>query len=350
MSKIVTLEDDVVTIGRYIPELVPAPVTDASAVELQASPPGMPAMPMMPVVGGAPWSAPQQQPNNRPEQACRCGRCQRCHNASQWGGGSTPSATTASTQPNVISVTVNPIIEGARINVSPTIEHNPTLEYNPTLEHNPTMEQSPSFSPLIEASPSHTFTPTFEQTPTFSPSIDAGAYLESLPSDADTSYYRQSPTGEPAATARAAHPALKTQAPDIVAAGSEAPPPVERIIERPVFVDRILEVIKELPPVVRTIVQPVERLVRQIVREPSYMPVRYDVPADRAVTQPVRYDVPADRDVIQPVRYDVPQDRMVIVPVSQKKRAAKVAAVRPPQPFQVVRNKEDQATAINWWT
>lgn len=114
-------------------------------------------------------------------------------------------------------------------------------------------------------------------------------------------------------------------------------------VERPVFVDRVHEVVNQ---VTKPVYIPVREVVERIKQTPLFMPFQTKKPVDRAVPMPLKVPQPVDRTVPIPLKVPQPVDRTVIVPVNP---AQTNRPVRPPQPFQTVTNKRDQTTDVNYF-
>lgn len=118
------------------------------------------------------------------------------------------------------------------------------------------------------------------------------------------------------------------------------PQPIVQTVEKPVFIDRVREVVKE-------IAVPVKQVVERIKQQPMFMPFQTRTPVDRPVPIPLKVPTPVDREVPLPVKYLQPVDRPVVVPVNPQ---TPQRGVRPPQPFQTVKNKRDDQTGINYFS
>lgn len=279
MNKIMTLEDDV----------------------------SMPAAPALPAIAGA--SAPQSESapvyilRNR---SCTCGRCPECQNRQSMHMASAPAP--------VINLTFNPSVA-----VNPNITANggnATSEGSTATSEGSTATSPNGFSSVLGMAPG---------------THGSDRYASSLPgTPSQTPQTRPTPNVTPIAGATGwGTPLPNTAAP--AQPGAPTPTPTtntERIIERPVFIDRIKEVVRK---VFEPMFMPVDRTVTKTVGRIEPVPVRHDV--DRYVAEPV------------PVRRDVPVDRTVPVAV----RPTTAPTPRPPQPYQVAKNKKDQVTDINYF-
>ena len=118
----------------------------------------------------------------------------------------------------------------------------------------------------------------------------------------------------------------------------------ERIVERPVFVDRVHEVVNR---VTEPVYVPVREIVERVKQLPMFMPVKAIRNVDRTVPVPVKYNQPVDRPIPTPVKVVTPVDRPVVIPVNPQE---KPRTVRPPQPYQVVTNKKTPETGVNYFS
>jgi len=117
-----------------------------------------------------------------------------------------------------------------------------------------------------------------------------------------------------------------------------------QVVEKPVFIDRVREVINEIA---KPVYVPVREVVEKIKQMPLFMPFRTIKPVDRPIPMPLTVQKPVNRDVPVPVRYNQPVERIVPVPVNESRP---VRAPRPTQPFQVLTNKKNTETGINYFS
>lgn len=120
--------------------------------------------------------------------------------------------------------------------------------------------------------------------------------------------------------------------------------PMVQTVEKPVFIDRVKEVVNE---VIRPVYIPVKEIVERVKQLPLFMPFQTKTPVDRPVPMPLKVVQPVDRPVPTPLKVITPVDRPVPVPVNPQ---AAQRPVRPPQPFQVVKNRKDDQTGVNYFS
>lgn len=125
---------------------------------------------------------------------------------------------------------------------------------------------------------------------------------------------------------------------------SESAVPVVQTVEKPVFIDRVKEVVNE---VMKPVYIPVKEIVERVKQMPLFMPFQTKTPVDRPVPMPLKVVQPVDRPVPTPLKVITPVDRPVPVPVNP---VAAQRPVRPPQPFQVVKNRRNDQTGVNYFS